>query len=80
MPEYDDELSGVLFPNDKRGNDRAPDVTGKATIDGTEYRVAGWRRVSSNTGKQFFSLKFEDMEALQERLAEVEPDGALSLD
>lgn len=79
MTEYDDELSGVLFANDKRGNDKAPDVTGKATIEGKEYRVAGWRRVSNNTGKQFFSLKFEDAEERAKALAEVEEGDPLAI-
>lgn len=29
MPEYDNELSGVLFKNDKDGNEKRPDYTGK---------------------------------------------------
>lgn len=83
MPEYDNNLTGVLFPNDKKGSDRAPDVTGKAEIDGVEYRVAGWKRVSSNSGKPFFSLKFENKEEFDarqaEQAAEADPDGALEL-
>jgi uncharacterized protein (DUF736 family) len=77
--QYDDELSGVLFPNDKRGNDKAPDVTGKATIEGVEYRVAGWKRVSNNTGKRFFSLKFENAEERERALAEADEGDALEI-
>ena len=82
MTEYNDELTGVLFPNDKKGNDRAPDVTGKAQIDEIEYRVAGWRRVSQS-GKPFFSLKFESKADFEARMAEAardaDPEGALDL-
>lgn len=76
MPEYDNEKTGVLFPNDKRGNEKAPDVTGTAEIEGVEYRVAGWKRISNNTGKKFFSLKFETQEEVE---AEADPEGALEL-
>lgn len=79
MAEYDDELTGVLFPNNKGDNDRAPDVTGKATINGEEYRVAGWKRVSTNTGKAFFSLKFETEADRKARMEDADPEGALEL-
>lgn len=78
MPEYDDELSGVLFPNTKK-TDKSPDVTGKCQIDGVEYRIAGWKRMSNGTGKKFFSLKFESEAARQAALAEIE-EGSDGLD
>lgn len=55
MP-YDPELSGLLFPEREKKSDRSPDYTGKATIDGVEYRLAGWKK----TGQRgpFLSLKF----------------------
>lgn len=77
--EYDNELTGVLFPNDKRGNEKAPDVTGKAQIEGVEYRVAGWKRQSLNTGKSFFSLKFENLEERRRAIEESEDADALEL-
>ena len=57
MPEYDNELSGVLFKNDKEGNEKRPDYTGNIQIEGTEYRLAAWIRESSKTGQKFMSLK-----------------------
>jgi hypothetical protein len=45
MPEqYDNNMRGVLFQNDKRGNDKAPDMTGRCEIEGHEYRLAAWMR------------------------------------
>lgn len=34
--------SGIIFKNGYKTDDTQPDYTGKATIDGVEYRVAGW--------------------------------------
>ena len=84
MAEYDNELSGVLFPNDRKaGNPNAPDVTGKCEIEGVEYRVAGWKRTSTNSGKSFYSLKFESKADFDARIAqqaeESDPEGALEL-
>jgi uncharacterized protein (DUF736 family) len=83
MPEYDNNLTGALFPNDRKGdNDRAPDFTGSAEVEGVEYRMAGWKRVS-RAGKAFISIKFEDkaeFDARQrERLEDAEGADALEL-
>lgn len=80
MPEYDNNLSGALFPADK-SSERAPDFTGTAEIEGVEYRLAGWKRVSRN-GKAFISLKFEDKAEFNARQAErlEDAEGADALD
>lgn len=46
--------TGIMFINDKKGNDKAPDRRGSFNIDGREYEIAGWQK----TGKKgpFLSL------------------------
>lgn len=45
---------GVLFPNDKKGNDKAPDFSGP--LDNVpNHRVAGW--AGEKDGRRFMSLK-----------------------
>jgi hypothetical protein len=34
--------SGVLFKNDKKENDRAPDYKGNIMVDGQEYWLSAW--------------------------------------
>ena len=69
MAEYDNNLTGALFPNDRKGdNDRAPDFTGSAEVEGVEFRLAGWKKVS-RAGKAFISLKFEDKAEFNARQA-----------
>jgi len=46
MP-YDNTNKGVLFANDKRGNEKAPDYKGKIDINGVEKEIAGWVRNSA---------------------------------
>lgn len=36
------------FANDKNGNEKKPDWTGKINIDGKEMRVAIWKRKSAS--------------------------------
>lgn len=63
--------SGVLFTNDKKGNDKAPDVKGDIVLSPelvkelanlvnnnkpAKFRIAGWSKTSSG-GNKFLSLK-----------------------
>ncbi len=57
--QYDNEMAGVLFPVKEKKSERGPDVTGTATINGVEYRIAGWRKATKSNGSPFYSLKFE---------------------
>jgi hypothetical protein len=54
--QYDNELSGVLFKNDQKGNEKAPWYKGKIQIEGQEYELAAWLR-ESKAGNKFLSLK-----------------------
>lgn len=53
------DMSGSLFKNDKDGNERRPDYTGKAMVDGEEYRIAAWVK-EGRGGKKFLSLSFSE--------------------
>jgi hypothetical protein len=59
MSNYDNTNSGVLFKNDKKGNEKAPDYKGKVNIEGKEKDIAGWIR-EGKSGK-FISIKISDM-------------------
>lgn len=39
--EYDNANTGVLFVNDKQGNDKRPDYTGKLLIHAEDYEPDG---------------------------------------
>ena len=60
MAEYDNNLSGVLFKNDKDGNEKRPDYKGSAEIEGVQYWVSAWIREGAK-GK-FMSMKYEAKE------------------
>jgi hypothetical protein len=58
--QYDDTNRGVLFMNDKDGNDARPDMTGHVAIDPDEFpvgddgliriRLAAWNQNSDRAG------------------------------
>ena len=51
---------GVLFENDKNGNDKAPDYSGP--MENGYQQLAGWKRTSDNAGN-YMSLKISDKSA-----------------
>lgn len=77
MPEYDDELRGVLFPETEKKSDRHPDFTGKVTVEGKDYRIAAWKRATKSDGRPFLSLTLEEIVPLTAE--EIDPAGALEL-
>jgi len=40
--------SGVLFANDKKDNERAPNYKGNIMVEGTEYWLSAWVKEGKN--------------------------------
>ena len=51
------ENKGSLFKNDKKEEEKQPDFTGQANVDGTLYNVSAWINESKN-GKKYFGMSF----------------------
>ncbi len=69
--EYDNTNTGVLFKNDKEGNEKRPDYTGTMELEnGKKMRLAAWVR-ESQKGQKFLSLKMtEPMERQQSNFSQ----------
>lgn len=61
MSQYDNTNSGALFKNDKREKDTHPHARGSVDIEGVEYWVSAWTKVSQK-GEKFQSLSFTKKE------------------
>jgi hypothetical protein len=55
MTEFSNVNRGSLFKNDKKTEDRHPDMSGTINIDGTEFWISGWKK-TSKAGTGFISL------------------------
>ena len=55
MTTYDNNNRGSLFKNDKKTEERHPDLSGSINIEGTDYWISGWSKVSKG-GQKFISL------------------------
>ena len=54
--------SGVLFRNDKGGNEKRPDYTGNAVVNGKPVKLSAWVRTSTS-GNKYLSVAFSSTEA-----------------
>jgi hypothetical protein len=61
MTEYSNENRGSLFKNDKKTEDRHPDMSGSINIDGIEYWISGWKK-KSKADVGFISLSVRPKE------------------
>jgi hypothetical protein len=53
--------TGAMFKNTRKENDKQPNLTGNALIEGVDYWVSGWIKVDKNNEKWIsFSLKRKD--------------------
>ena len=77
MSQYDNNLTGVLFKNDKGDNEKRPDYKGSAEIEGVQYWVSAWIRDGAK-GK-FMSMKYERKEQ-QTQAAPAQQQAASSYD
>jgi len=64
---YDPNMKGVLFKNDKGDNDKRPDYRGSAVINNVDYNISGWIKVSKKSGDKYMSLKFESKRPAQKQ-------------
>lgn len=65
--QYDNNLTGVLFVNDRQGNEKRPDWKGSLEVDGVHFWVSGWIRQSARG--ELISLKLEKKEQQASRPA-----------
>lgn len=61
------DMSGSLFKNDRRTNDKQPEYNGTIVVDGVEYWLSAWVKESSRG--RFFSLAVKPKEDRQSKPA-----------
>jgi uncharacterized protein (DUF736 family) len=52
-------MKGVLFKNDKDGNEKRPDYRGSCVINNVDMNISAWIKTSKKSGDKYMSLKFE---------------------
>jgi len=65
MAEYDNTNSGALFKNDRRSNDKQPNLRGSVNVEGVEYWISAWTREvkgGARQGEKMISMALEPKE------------------
>ena len=60
-PFVQKDFTGALFINDRKEEETHPDYKGSVVIEGVEYWVSAWEKVSQ-AGKDYISLAFKAKE------------------
>jgi uncharacterized protein (DUF736 family) len=55
MSDYDDTNRGALFKNIKKESDKHPDYKGSLNVDGQEFWLSSWLKVSKS-GEKYMSV------------------------
>lgn len=68
--EYDNTNRGVLFKQTDKTNEKAPDYKGNFNYKGSEFKIAGWIKMSK-TGNPFLSISVDDFVPQEKTQSEV---------
>ena len=60
---YDNNLTGLISKNERKTDDKHPDIKGQCEIDGVQYWVDGWQKTRNSDGGKFYSLRFKRKDA-----------------
>lgn len=60
--QYDNNLSGALFQNDRQEKDGDPDMKGQCEVDGVEYWLAAWWNKTKD-GVEYLKFKMSPKDA-----------------
>ena len=60
--QYDSNMRGQLFRNDRKEQPNHPDYNGSCEIEGKEYWINAWVKEGKKSGKKFFSFSFKAKE------------------
>lgn len=61
-----ENVSGALYPNKFKKEDKHPDLTGPIKVKGKEMRLAAWKKTiktGQNAGNEFLSLSISEKQA-----------------
>lgn len=59
--EYDNTNRGTIFKNEKKSEEKHPDMNGSINVDGKDYWISGWKK-TSKAGTNFLSLSVRPKE------------------
>ena len=83
MSNYDNNMRGQIWMNDKKEKDTHPDFRGSAEVDGVEYWVSAWKRKAGANPKSpalSFSFTRKDEQKSVQAPVQQAPAAKIELD
>jgi uncharacterized protein (DUF736 family) len=59
MTALEKDLTGALFRNERKLQPNSPDYNGSVRVDGRNYTIAGWLKISK-AGLKYMSLSLKE--------------------
>jgi hypothetical protein len=60
---YDNNMTGLISKNERKTDEKHPDIKGQCEINGVQYWVDGWAKTRNSDGGKFYSLRFKAKDA-----------------
>lgn len=70
---HDNNMTGIVSKNDRKTDDKHPDIKGQCEIDGVQYWLDGWAKTRKSDGGKFYSLRFKRKDAAAPKPAAAKP-------
>lgn len=64
--DYNNNNSGVLYKNDYKENEKQPDLTGKAEVEGKHYKLSAWTKRNDDGSYKLTSIAFTPKDEVPE--------------
>lgn len=61
--QFDNTNRGIISKNERKTEDRHPDIKGSINVDGREYWLDGWRKERNDGTGSFYSLSVKPKDA-----------------
>ena len=65
--QFDSTNRGSLFKNEKKTEEKHPDLSGSININGKDYWISGWSKVSKG-GQKFISLSVREKQEMTRQI------------
>lgn len=62
---YDNTNRGTIAKNDRKTEDKHPDIAGSINVNGQDFWLNGWLKENSRDGSKFYSLTVKPKESRQ---------------
>lgn len=76
--QFDNTNRGIISKNERKTEDRHPDIKGSINVEGREFWIDGWRKERNDGSGSFYSLSVKPKDAPPAAPAKLAPKRAVA--